>query len=172
LIRVGLLSDPDSPVTRLFPLLIFIVGLGICAFFRRSRLFFAMLALTLSQVMLVWVVPYLSADAGRVVANAIAVLLPLNLLALAFMNERGIVSPAGRRRLAILALEIIGICVLATPWIIRTGWTQYLDRSFISPIFSSWSGISQPALVAFLLATGVMVAILFRRYRAVESSLL
>ncbi|MFI5105570.1 MAG: hypothetical protein ACHP79_11665, partial [Terriglobales bacterium] len=50
LIRVGVLADPDLPLVRAFPLVIFAVGLGVCAFFRRSRLFFAMLALTLAHV--------------------------------------------------------------------------------------------------------------------------
>src|SRR5438270_2103209 len=47
-----------------------------------------------------------------------------------------------------------------------------LRREFIPLIFSQWSGLSQPALLAFILAMAVMTALLLRRYKAVESSLL
>jgi diguanylate cyclase (GGDEF)-like protein len=47
-----------------------------------------------------------------------------------------------------------------------------LRRAFIPLIFSQWSGLSQPALLAFILAIAVMTVLLLRRYKAVESSLL
>ena len=171
LIRVGILADPDLPLVRAVPLVVFAVGLGVSAYFRRSRLFFAMLTLTLAQVILAWVAPYLSPAASRVVVNCIALLLPLNLLALAFMDERGIISPTGRKRLAIVAAEIIAVCVLSTPWLATSKAPSYLDRSFVAEVFSAWSGLSQPALAAFMLAAGIIMVPLVRRYRAVESSL-
>lgn len=174
LIRVGVLADPDLPLVRVVPLVIFAVGLGVCAFFRRSRLFFAMLALTLAHVVLAWVAPYLSANASRVVVNAIAILLPLNLLVVAFLDERGIISPTGRKRLAVLAVQIIAVCVLSTPWLASPAVmpSKYLDKSFAPDVFSAWSLIPQPALLVFVLATAIMMVPLFKSYRAVESSLL
>jgi diguanylate cyclase (GGDEF)-like protein len=47
-----------------------------------------------------------------------------------------------------------------------------LKRIFIPTIFSDWSGLSQPALLAFILAVTVMMVLLVQRYKAVESSLL
>jgi len=171
LIRVGVLADPDLPLVRAVPVVVFAVGLGISAYFRRSRLFFAMLTVTLAQVILAWVAPYLSADASRVVVNCIALLLPLNLLALAFMDERGIISPTGRRRLAIVALEIIAVCTLSTPWLAKSSATFYLDHNFAPESLSTWSRLSQPALIGFILAAAIIMVPLVRRYRAVESSL-
>jgi diguanylate cyclase (GGDEF)-like protein len=170
LIRVGVLADPKAPIVQYLPIVVFGVGLALSAFFRRSRLFFALLALTLAQSAFAWVMPHLSAVSRTITANAIAILLPLNLLVLAFLRERGIVSPAGRRRLAIVALQVMGVAILCMPAVAQIA--AQLRRPFVPLVFSQWSGLSQPALLAFILATAVMMVLLLRRYKAVESSLL
>ncbi|MFL6388101.1 MAG: diguanylate cyclase [Terriglobales bacterium] len=170
LIRVGVLADPQSPLVKFLPVVVFGVGLALSAFFRRSRLFFALLMLALAQSAFAWVMPGLSVDSAKIVANAIALLLPLNLLVLAFLRERGIVSPAGRRRLAMVALQVMSVAILCMPAVAQIA--AQLRRAFIPLIFSQWSGLSQPALLAFILATAVMTVLLLRRYKAVESSLL
>jgi diguanylate cyclase (GGDEF)-like protein len=170
LIRVGVLADPQAPMVKFLPVVVFGVGLALSAFFRRSRLFFALLDLTLAQSAFAWVMPHLSAVSTTITTNSIAILLPLNLLVLAFLRERGIISPAGRRRLAMVALQVMGVAILCMPAVAQIA--AQLRRSFVPPIFSQWSGLSQPALLAFILATAVMMVLLLRRYKAVESSLL
>ncbi len=170
LIRVGVLADPQAPMVKFLPVVVFGAGLALSAFFRRSRLFFALLALALAQSAFAWVMPHLSAVSTTIIANAIAILLPLNLLVLAFLRERGIISPAGRRRLAMVALQVMGVAILCMPAVAPIA--AQLRRSFVPPIFSQWSGLSQPALLAFILATAVMMVLLLRRYKAVESSLM
>ena len=170
LIRVGVLSDPQTPIVKFFPVVVFGVGLALSAFFRRSRLFFALLALGLAQSAFAWIMPHLSASSALTTANAIAILLPLNLLVLAFLRERGIVSPAGRRRLAIIALQVMAVAILSMPALAQVA--AQLSRVFVPLVFSTWSGLSQPALLTFLLATAVIMVPLVRRYKAVESSLL
>src|SRR5262249_53401748 len=49
---------------------------------------------------------------------------------------------------------------------------QQLGRVFAPLAFSNWSGLPQPALLAFLLSAVVITIPLVRRYKAVESSLL
>ncbi|HEV7551456.1 MAG TPA: GGDEF domain-containing protein [Candidatus Angelobacter sp.] len=170
LIRVGVLADQQSPLVKFLPVVVFGVGLALSAFFRRSRLFFALLALTLAQSAFAWVMPRLSVDSARITANAISILLPLNLLVLAFLRERGIISPAGRRRLAMVALQVMSVAILCMPAVAQIA--SQLARAFVPPIFSQWSSLSQPALLAFILSTAVMTILLLRRYKAVESSLL
>ncbi|HEV8492461.1 MAG TPA: GGDEF domain-containing protein, partial [Candidatus Angelobacter sp.] len=170
LIRVGVLDDPRSPIVRFLPVVVFGVGLGLSAFFRRSRLFFALLALALAQSAFAWVMPRLSAGSASITANAIGILLPLNLLALAFLRERGIISPAGRRRLAFVALQVMSVAILCMP--ATANIATQLGRAFIPTIFSRWSGLSQAALVTFILAVAIIMVPLVRRYKAVESSLL
>lgn len=170
LLRTGLLPDADSPTVRFIPLAILIAGLVLSAAFRRSRLFFAALTLALAHGALVALTPHLSADAGRALANGIALLLPLNLLLLAFLQERGIISPAGRRRFAVVGLEIVAVGVLCVPRMADAA--SRLQRQFLPDQFSAWSHLSQPALAAFLLAVAIMMVPLLRRYHSVESSLL
>lgn len=169
LIKVGVLSDATSPLVRSLPLAVFAIGLGFSAFFRRSRLFFATLALALADVLLTWVAPKTSDATAHVLLNAIALLLPLNLLVLAFLRERGIVSSAGRKRLAAMAVQIIAVGVLCLPP--AAGFAPLLERAFVPPLLTNWSRMSQPALLVFLFAFAVMMVLLTKRYRAVESSL-
>src|SRR5216684_2536687 len=93
MIRVGVLAEPNSPTVRFFPLVLLCAGLAISAFFRRSRLFFAMVLLTLAHMAFAWIVPHLAPKTAHLVSGAIALLLPLNLLLLVYLRERGIISP-------------------------------------------------------------------------------
>src|SRR5258708_28486670 len=170
LMRFGILADLDSPTVRFFPLAVFLTAMVLSAVFRRSRLFFAMLALTLAQVALAWIGPHIAADRGHILANAIALLLPLNLLTLAFLRERGIISPSGRRRLAIVGAQVLAVGVLCIPQLANAA--AYLDRPFLAERFSQWSHLSQPALLAFVLAVAVILGGLIHRYRSVEGGLL
>jgi diguanylate cyclase (GGDEF)-like protein len=170
LIRAGALAQLNSPGFRFVPLAVFLIGLVLGGVFRRSRLFFAMLTLALAQTAMAWIVPSLSPQPANALANAVALLLPLNVLALAFLRERGIVSPAGRRRLAGISLEVMAAAALCLPQLAPV--TALLRRSFVPEVLSRWSHLSQPELLAFLVATAVMAASLIKRYRSVESSLL
>ena len=169
MIRVGVLAGSSAPLVRFVPLVVFTAGLALSAVFRRSRLFFALLAVAIAQSALQWIVPRLPAETGQHAISAIALLLPLNLLALAFMKERGIISPAGRKRLVVGGVEIVTVLLVCLPQLRQL--SAQLNRTFIPPAFSSWSRLSQPALAAFLMALAVIMVPLIRRYKAVESSL-
>src|SRR5262245_22804230 len=41
LIKIGVITESDSPFARFAPLAFFLTGLALCAVFRRSRIFFA-----------------------------------------------------------------------------------------------------------------------------------
>lgn len=169
MVRLGLLADATSPLVRFVPLMIYATGLALSAYFRRSRLFFATLLLAISGLMLAWVAPLVSARVAHVIANAIGLLLPADLLALAFLKERGIVSRTGRRRLAIGAVQVLLVAGLCLPFM--EGVAAYLGWSFAPLQLSAWSHLSQPALASFLFAAIIIMVPLIRRYRAVESSL-
>jgi diguanylate cyclase (GGDEF)-like protein len=69
-----------------------------------------------------------------------------------------------------VALQVMGVVILCMPSLAQI--SAQLGRVFVPPIFSEWSGLSQPALLTFILATAVIMVPLVRRYKAVESSLL
>jgi diguanylate cyclase (GGDEF)-like protein len=170
LIKVGVLADPDSQLVRFFPLAVFSTGLALSAYFRRSRIFFSTLVLTLAHLAFSNIAPHISATTNATLTTAMALLLPINLLAMAFFKERGIITYSGRKRLAAIAVQIVAVAALCLPQ--TTTLAAHLQTEFVPSIFTSWSHLSQPALAVFLLSTAVMMALLIRRYRAVESSLL
>ena len=112
LIKLGVVLDPDSRLLRLLPIAVFLVGLVLSAVFRRSRIFFALLALALAQTALVVVGPRLSPARAHVLGSIVGILLPLNLLTMAFLKERGIISPPGRRRLVAAGLQVVAAAML------------------------------------------------------------
>lgn len=172
LIRFNIVNDGETHVALMvLPAAVFVAGFVLSAVFRRSRLFFAFLALALAQVALAWTAPKIPRDGGRLLAEAVAVLLPLNLLGIAFAKERGVISPAGRKRLTFAVAQLVAIGILSQPDFAGMA-AVLLRRPFLPKAFSAWSHLSQLALLAFLAATLAMVALLIQRHRAVESGLL
>ncbi|HWX53849.1 MAG TPA: GGDEF domain-containing protein [Verrucomicrobiae bacterium] len=171
LARLELFSSPTAArIVGYCPYVVFGAGMLLSAIFRRSRLFFAFLALGVAGVALIWVQPELATkETRKMLLDAIALLLPLNLMTLAFLRERGIVSAAGRRRFAAIAAQIAVVWLLCQPAVMRV--VAPLDRDFLRGL-TDGSRISQPSLVAFLIAAIVLAISLLRRYRPVESSLL
>jgi len=168
-LRLGLLPEPSSHA-RLLPLAVVAIGLILSAAFHRSRLFFAMLVVAAAQAALTWLSPNLSLPAGHALVTTTAVLLPLNLVAVAVLRERGIISAAGRRRLAAVAAQLVGVGILCLPQLRQAA--SWINTAFVPEGFSTWSHLSQPALVAFVAAAVTMVIQLVWSYRPVESSLL
>ena len=154
-----------------FPYFIFGTGLVLTAIFKCSRLFFAVLIVAVSDRVLVWLMPNLSSvGIHRTIFDLIALLLPLNLLALAFMRDRGIISPRGRQRTAFIVAEIALVAVVALVHPVQVRAASLVHGQIVSSAFSEWSQLSQPALVMFALA-GVLMFIYVMRRRPVESGL-
>lgn len=168
MLRLGIIAPSEGRQVQLYPAIIFLITLILSATFHRSRLFLATLVVALAHASLVWLEPRVSPEAQHVLLNAIAVLLPLNLVAFSFLQERGLISPAGERRLAFICLQCLAVVLLMLPRFAHLAAS--LDHNFVSQRFSNWSRVSQPALIAFLTAFVTMLVTLVRRYRAVESS--
>lgn len=162
-------ENPSSPL-RYAPQAIFVGGLILSSVFRRGRIFFALLLLSLTHATLTWVLPRIEPEAASHLASAMALLLPLNFAALALMKERGIVSPAGRIRLAVLAAQSLAAAALCLSQ--TAVYAVWLGHSFFPHQLSDWSRMPQAALAAFVLATVVLMGYLVSRYRSVESGLL
>jgi diguanylate cyclase (GGDEF)-like protein len=170
LLKMGIVADVASRQVYFYATIVFAVGLVLTSVFRRSRLFFVMLVLSLSYCALVWLSPRLSLANQRILFNAIALLFPINCVAFAFLRDRGVISPAGERRLAFIALQVIGASLLLLP---KTAhFAALLNQKFRPEHFADWSHLSQPAFATFLLGALVLTISLARRYHAVESSFL
>ncbi len=162
---------PAKRVVRYFPYIILGAGLLLSAVFRRSRLFFAFLVLVLAESAAEWVAPaQSSAEARRVMRHLVALLLPVNFVVLAFLRDRGIVSRAGKRWLVAIGAQIVLIASLCFASVAHL--VARADRDFMPKRFTDWSGVAQPVVIAYLLVAGILVTLLVRRNRPVESSLL
>lgn len=157
---------------RWYPYVIFGIGLVLSALFKCSRLFFAILIVGVCDRALAWVAPALSsAGMHRTIVDAVALLLPLNLIALSFMRDRGIVSPRGRRRVAFVAAQIAAVGLIALIQPAQALASGFMQGAIVPKSYSEWSHISQPALLVFVTAGVVMLIYLLDRRRPVESGL-
>jgi len=157
---------------REYPYIIFGAGLVLSALFKCSRLFFAILIVGVCDRALVWITPALSsACIQRTVFDAVALLLPLNLVALSFMHDRGIVSPPGRRRVAIVGAQIAMVALIALTQPAQALAAGFMQGAILPRNYAEWSHISQPALLVFIVAGAVMLIYLADRRRPVEGAL-
>ena len=170
LLRLGILSGSDGSRINFYPLILLGVALVLSGIFHRSRLFLACLVITISHAALVWLAPHLSPASQRVLFNAVAFLLPLNLLGFSFLQDRGIISPAGERRLAFIGLQVAIVSALMLPRFSHLA--ELLQRQFVPSKLSAWSGLAQPALAAFVLASIVIAVLLALHYSTINNSLL
>lgn len=171
-INAGYAHKLTAPFWNNYPYFIFGAGLILSAVFKCSRLFFAILIVGVCDRAFLWLAPTLSASGmHRTIFDAIAFLLPLNLLALSFMRDRGIVSPRGRRRIVFIAAQIgvVAGVILFHPAQVRAA--TLMQSHLVPKSYSEWTHISQPALLVFLIAGLAMLAYLIDRRRPVESGL-
>src|SRR5216117_4158475 len=106
------LQDLLGRLAPFYPYAVFGAGVLLGWRFHRSRLLFALLVVTLADRTLVHFVlgPGLARD--RVVLQAIGVLLPLNLAALSLTAERGVLTPPGLARFALILGQLALVAIL------------------------------------------------------------
>src|SRR5260370_27729879 len=163
LVHMGYLAGAETPFVRFYTDVVFGIGLLLRAFFKRSRLFFAMLVIVLAERTLTWFgAGFLSVKESKTAFEAIALLLPINLLALAFVRDRGIISRVGKQRIAVVALQIVTVVIFCKP--AQAYAATVFDYAPVPKHFLEWSNIPQPALLAFIVAGVGMIILLFRPY--------
>jgi GGDEF domain-containing protein len=106
-----------GPMLPAYPLVILGGGLLLAWRFDRSRLAFGLAALLLADRALVYWAPAGGGggDVGRVVYGVLTILVPLDLAALAWLPERGLLARPGRLALGALAAEVVLLAMLCQP---------------------------------------------------------
>jgi diguanylate cyclase (GGDEF)-like protein len=131
---------------RVAPYAVGLVGLLLGWRLRRSRLVFALLVLGLAfAVLTAW------RPGDPTVFQLAAILLPLDLGAIALLPERGVLTPSGLWQGAALLLEIAAAVVIARETGRGPVWPP-LAHAFVPPALSAWTPLGQPALLAFLVS--------------------
>jgi diguanylate cyclase (GGDEF)-like protein len=148
-LRLEAVQDSLPGFAHFYPNAVFIVGALLAWRFQRSRLLFALIVLALAS----WGLQLRSGAggaAGRVAFTATTLLLPLNLAGLALLADRGTLTPFGLLRLAAIAAQVIGIDLLRRTAPAATA--SVLGHALLPAKLFAWSAVSQPALLAFLVA--------------------
>jgi diguanylate cyclase (GGDEF)-like protein len=145
-----------APLAPFYPYAVLGAGVLIGWRFHRSRLLFALLLLTLADRTLVALAASHALARDRVVVQAVALLLPLNLAALPLSAERGVVTPPGLVRLAAILGQVALVAVLdrAMP----AAAAALLHAPLLPRWLFGWTPIADPAAVAFLVAGGLILA--------------
>jgi len=123
------LRNAVAPIIPAFPITVLAGGILLGWRFDRSRLVLALAVLLLTERSLLAWAPVSSAggETGRAIFGALTLLVPLDLAALAWLPERGLLARPGRLALGLLAAEIVLLALLCQPLFLPlTGW---LDTS-------------------------------------------
>ncbi len=145
-----------SALVQIYPYAVFGAGLFFGFRFHRSQLLFATLVLAVADRALL---QYAAGDGpaegtARIVFNAAAVLVPLNLAGLSFIAERGFVTARGLLRLAIILPQLPIVALLCRPE--QAGLAALLEHRLLDIPFVGGLPIAQPALLAFGVAFGLV----------------
>ena len=161
-----------------YPYVVFGTALLLSAIFNRSRLFFAVLVLALSDRALTYWAPALSSGRVRLALfDAVTLLLPLNLALLSFVRDRGIISPKGKRRIALIAAQLATVVVVLFVHPVQILTEQAMHNAIVPHQYSDWSRVSewnhmsQPALLVFAISGVAMLIYLLHRRQPTESGL-
>jgi diguanylate cyclase (GGDEF)-like protein len=156
---------------RYAPYAVFGVGLLLSALFHRSRIFHSLLLLLACNLGLVLAATRLNSTPNDALVRLLGLLLPLNLVLIAYLPESGIFSRPGLIRLAIFGLQIAGIAV--TLRFFAAPALNWLDRPFILLLpIDTYSRLPHSVLVAF--AFGLLLLLLtlvHRRFRPADIGL-
>ena len=149
-----------APVLRVYPLVILAAGAVLAWRFQRGRLLLALTGLTLADRAMLWLAPPDSDApfAGPVTVRAVAILLPASLAVLAFVEERGVLTPVGLRRLVVLAAEaalVLALALLSAVYPERM--THALDASFLPAGMVAWLPLGTAASLVALSAIAALV---------------
>jgi GGDEF domain-containing protein len=151
------------------PYLLFVVGLILSFHFRRGRVFLilALIALCycLSTYRLVGA-DGLDTPESWLIYRAIAFLLPFNLLLCSLMNEKGVLTAAGRMRLLFFGLQAFILWVTVRNG--QQGFWVLLSRKLIDwPVLDRFA-ITQGSLFLFTLAASIALWRTFYRQSPIE----
>jgi len=152
---------------RMYPYVVLAAGIWIGWHFNRSRLIFviAVLALADRSLLIFAEGSGASVGAGRIVYNAVCILLPLNLVVFSLIKERGFITWHGKWPLSMILFQIITVTLIGA-WK-QLGLSPYLEYSFIKMRLFNLIPMAQLGLIAF----GAAFFILIFRYVQHRSSI-
>ena len=161
------LRETVAALPPVYPWVVFGVGLLLGWRFKRRQLVVALVVLFVAERALVFFPDAGPSSTDRTVFAAIALALPLDLAALAWLTERSISSKTGWVVLVLILLgELLAVTLLRRPELAHVA--QALQHV---PVGLPWIKVPQPALVAFLAAIVLATMRFVLRPTVIQSSL-
>ncbi|MFH1805053.1 MAG: GGDEF domain-containing protein [Pseudomonadota bacterium] len=151
----GLVPDDLSGLVRHGPFVLAVLGAAIGLWFGRGRAVFVMVLLLVCYGVLVANGGGFSADGLAFLRLATLYLVPVNLVILGFVTERGVLNPRGIARMLFLGLQLFIMVMLAGQADVGAALRTILAFQLINagPLFAD---VPQPAFVLALLAVSVL----------------
>lgn len=154
------LRQPVAGAAGFYSYAVLAAGLVVGWRFQRSRLLFSVIVLALThQALTLAAGRATTTGPGQLVFHATALLLPLNLAAIALLPERGILGPAGVRRWTAIAAQVALVVILARAG--GPGVGAALQFALLPAKLFGWTSLAQPALVAFGVALALVAGAWF-----------
>lgn len=167
-VHQGGLADALAALTPIYPYTMVTVALLLGWRFDRSRLVFATLMIALAAGLLHYLGSQPSAT-GRIVSDAVATLLPLNLALIALLKERGIFTWHGLLRWALILLQPL------TVWLLlhyqQYYWLGVFDTPLLRLELLSELEARQPAMLMLAIAVLISLVQAIRHRNAMENAL-
>jgi diguanylate cyclase (GGDEF)-like protein len=171
LLHGGLLTIPASAIDFYY-YTVFAAALVLAWRFHSSRVMFVLLSLLLAHRSLEFFSAgrIVSIGPGRIAFEAIALLLPVNLVLFSQARERGWSLSAITSRLALLFFESVFIALICRPGATTSPW--FIHAIILKRDLLSWTPLPQLALLVFTLSFAVLLARFVMHPKPLESGLL
>ena len=141
---------------RFYPIAAFAAGLFLALRYQRGRLLFSLLVLALAA----WGPLSAKGPARQLAFDAATLLVPLNLLVLSLLPDRGAFTPSGWRRWGVILGQAVALAIIA-----KTGplsGEAFFRASLLAPGLVQWVGLPAPAMLAFVLAFALLSVLTIR----------
>jgi diguanylate cyclase (GGDEF)-like protein len=157
LLRLDSLRETLVSLAQFYPAAVFATATFLALRFRRGRLLFSLVAIALAAYG-----PLAAGTAaGRhMMFDAVAVLLPLTLLALGLLPDKGILTPAGIFRWGALLAQVLVIATLSSAAPVKAD--AWFRASVLSGALIHWLKVPPPAILAFATAGALLLVLALR----------
>jgi diguanylate cyclase (GGDEF)-like protein len=149
LVLVRPLPDWLAGAVQAAPLVVFGGGALVGLFIGRGRLVLGLMVLALADLALV-------RFSGRAVFDAVALLLPINLCAIAWLGEANLLTMRGGSQLGLPLLQAVAVVILQHPQF--SALAALLKRPLVAANLGTWTALPQLALFAFAAALCLVLA--------------
>jgi len=150
---------------------VFVAGFLLAWRFHSSRIMFVLLTLLLGHHAIEFFSTggRLVTGPGHIAFETVALLVPVNYIVFAVAKERGFSVPAMASRLGLLFFEAVLVAVICRPGESQGPW--FVRAAVFDTLALASMRIPQPALLAFMVAAGVLVVRFLLRRAPVEHGL-